>query len=99
MESNKDESCSICLEPFIKGENSVKFQCNHKFHFKCGNDWLKKNNSCPICRTKVDIDNYCKEDHLQTFNVSFFTKKGKCTRCYLPRLNKMLQTKYGLIEP
>lgn len=97
MQSNIDEceSCSICLDPFVKDENCVKFQCNHIFHFKCGKDWLLKKNSCPICRTEVDIDKYCSEDHIQLFNVPFFTKKGKCTRCCYPRITKMLQDKYG----
>lgn len=27
--------------------------CNHKFHYKCILEWLKENNTCPICRMIV----------------------------------------------
>ena len=65
------ESCIICLEDFksdedIKAlENTDKnafekmetsiLECGHKFHRKCISDWLKKEEICPICRTKFDI--------------------------------------------
>ena len=65
------ESCIICLEDFksdeeIKAlENKDKnafekietsiLECGHKFHRKCISDWLKKEENCPICRTKFNI--------------------------------------------
>ena len=46
--------CSICLENFKKGECYKKLVCNHVFHKKCIDPWLKKDHSdCPYCRTKV----------------------------------------------
>ena len=65
------ESCIICLEDFksdeeIKALENVNkkafeemetsvLECGHKFHRKCILDWLKKEDNCPICRTKFDI--------------------------------------------
>ena len=30
--------------------------CGHKFHRKCIIEWLKKSKTCPLCRTKCDIN-------------------------------------------
>ena len=66
------ESCIICLEDFKtndelhtlesinrqayeKVETSV-LECGHKFHRKCIEDWLKKEQNCPICRMKFDLN-------------------------------------------
>jgi uncharacterized membrane protein YgcG len=57
------ESCIICLEDFKqndkknleeKDEISI-LECGHKFHRNCITDWLKKDESCPLCRTKFNI--------------------------------------------
>lgn len=29
--------------------------CNHFFHVKCFDEWLKKFESCPICRNELTI--------------------------------------------
>ena len=65
------ESCIICLEDFksveeiqmlesvnqkvFEKEETSTLDCGHKFHRKCISDWLKKEESCPICRTKFNI--------------------------------------------
>ena len=49
--------CAICLNEIKKdGKNcNIKFNCNHEndFHADCLNNWLKKKNSCPICRKNI----------------------------------------------
>jgi hypothetical protein len=42
------EDCSICLSPI-----ATKLACGHIFHSNCISGWIKKSNSCPICRAKV----------------------------------------------
>ena len=43
--------CCICLE---EGSNKfMKLNCEHLFHEKCIKDWIRENNSCPICRNTV----------------------------------------------
>jgi hypothetical protein len=32
--------------------------CSHKFHEKCINNWLKQKLLCPLCKEKIDLDNY-----------------------------------------
>ena len=43
--------CSICLEKLNK--NKVYLNCNHYFHKDCINKWKTRNNTCPICRTRI----------------------------------------------
>ncbi|KAL5802853.1 hypothetical protein ACOSQ3_031298 [Xanthoceras sorbifolium] len=45
------EDCSICLEDYNDGDLCRVFPvCNHMFHLKCIDPWLKKQLTCPICR-------------------------------------------------
>ena len=56
----KNSECSICLESFKKGDKCIKLPCKdnpHYFHVNNENcpgikDWLKTNNTCPLCRTE-----------------------------------------------
>ena len=47
---NVEEDCPICLEK-LDGKIG-HLECNHYFHEKCLNQWVKKstNKDCPICR-------------------------------------------------
>ena len=67
----KDLQCSICLEDFKKDEKYIILPCkteennmddNHIFHSGCETcsgikEWLKRNNSCPLCRKEFPIEN------------------------------------------
>ena len=48
------DCCVICLEPYLITDNVkvVQLNCNskHLFHLKCINEWLDKNDICPMCR-------------------------------------------------
>mmetsp|Transcript_42646 Transcript_42646/g.103147 ORF Transcript_42646/g.103147 Transcript_42646/m.103147 type:complete len:413 (-) Transcript_42646:30-1268(-) len=53
--SAKDECC-ICLECYAVGETicaPITTECNHVFHEGCINEWLKKNDMCPLCRVEL----------------------------------------------
>tara|TARA_B100001059_G_C17767393_1_gene546399 strand:+ start:640 stop:1101 length:462 start_codon:yes stop_codon:yes gene_type:complete len=43
-------SCPICLEEFKVGEYKRCLSCNHTYHKKCIDKWIKKCNTCPECR-------------------------------------------------
>ena len=50
---SKDERCSICLEAYALNESISDLKpCRHLFHHKCIARWLRKKNSCPMCRAK-----------------------------------------------
>jgi len=46
-------SCAICFEEFQEGDELKTLPCLHIFHKKEIDDWLHRDNSCPICKTPV----------------------------------------------
>jgi hypothetical protein len=46
-----DTYCSVCLSSLIN--DISKLSCNHSFHEKCINEWLKEKNTCPLCRSSI----------------------------------------------
>jgi len=53
-EENGETQCVTCLELFKCGKHVVQLKCKHIFHKPCIVPWLDDNNTCPICRAKVD---------------------------------------------
>jgi hypothetical protein len=53
LNNDEDNDCTICLEEFNNDEEIIKLKCNHFFHSKCIDDWIKKNQSCPLCRVNL----------------------------------------------
>ncbi|CAA7057410.1 unnamed protein product [Microthlaspi erraticum] len=56
-------SCSICMENFSESsddESVIKMpRCLHLFHQGCLFEWLKQQNSCPLCRrVPYGVDDY-----------------------------------------
>eukprot|EP00128_Syssomonas_multiformis_P004447 Colp12_sorted_trinity150504_noHs@33892 len=45
--------CQICLEPLKLNDSCKEMPCRHVFHDLCLLDWLKKRNSCPLCRHEL----------------------------------------------
>ena len=56
LDSEK-KNCVICLEDFKTGDKAVILPCIHIFHKSCIKNWLKKQNSCPICKYKLIAQN------------------------------------------
>ena len=50
-------NCVICLEDFKNGDNATVLPCIHMFHTPCIQNWLKTQNSCPICKFKLTGEN------------------------------------------
>ncbi|KAG6739786.1 hypothetical protein POTOM_057401 [Populus tomentosa] len=68
-ETGADQSsCVVCLEEIKQGQwcrNLVG--CGHVFHRKCVDAWLVKVSACPICRTRVELDQGVKDRPLWDF--------------------------------
>ncbi|KAI3792617.1 hypothetical protein L2E82_06501 [Cichorium intybus] len=48
---NDDSTCAICLSDYkLKESLRTIPECNHYFHSKCIDEWLKLNATCPVCR-------------------------------------------------
>lgn len=48
------KDCIICLTPFAQGDKALILPCIHFFHTNCIKDWFKTQNTCPICKFKMD---------------------------------------------
>jgi len=48
-----NDDCSICINSFHKKDEIRVLPCSHFFHKECIDDWIQKENSCPICRQLI----------------------------------------------
>ncbi|XP_022854065.1 putative RING-H2 finger protein ATL21A [Olea europaea var. sylvestris] len=52
---SSDGTCPICLSDYEPKETLRSIpECNHYFHAKCIDEWLKLNGTCPLCRNSPD---------------------------------------------
>lgn len=66
FKNNEDKSCIICWmnnqpnDPIQLLSDCYYIQttckCNPHIHFSCLNEWASRHMSCPICRTKLHIN-------------------------------------------
>ncbi|CAH1795276.1 unnamed protein product [Owenia fusiformis] len=52
----RNVKCPVCLGEYREGERAKELPCKHNFHPKCILPWLKKTNSCPLCRHELPTD-------------------------------------------
>ena len=46
-------TCVVCQENLPPKSKAKKMPCGHLFHETCLYEWLKKNNTCPMCRHEI----------------------------------------------
>jgi hypothetical protein len=46
--------CIICLNKFEVNEKVLILPCTHIYHKTCINDWFKSQDTCPICKFKIN---------------------------------------------
>jgi hypothetical protein len=49
-------TCPVCLVDYEIGDKAKFVPCGHIFHPECLDPWLKKNNTCPVCRHELPED-------------------------------------------
>ena len=57
MESSdsSQESCTVCMDSFIKGQRILILPCLHKYHKECILPWLRQSGGlCSICRHSIN---------------------------------------------
>uniref|UniRef100_A0A915Q3X6 RING-type domain-containing protein n=1 Tax=Setaria digitata TaxID=48799 RepID=A0A915Q3X6_9BILA len=56
--------CTTCMETFKKDESVAILECQHIFHRDCILPWLRRHNTCPICRQTVDATKWSSNNPL-----------------------------------
>ncbi|KAF8105975.1 hypothetical protein N665_0149s0005 [Sinapis alba] len=58
LKEKSDIQCSICIEDFSDTHENIIWmpQCKHMFHQDCLFEWLSRQNSCPLCRSTVPME-------------------------------------------
>lgn len=52
-----DQECAICLE-FMHKYNHVRTECGHLFCKTCLFKWYQQQDSCPLCRRELDLEDF-----------------------------------------
>ena len=59
-EDHKDgnDECVICMMEYKPNDETIQLPCDprHFFHSACIENWLKKNNSCPMCKAPITME-------------------------------------------
>lgn len=48
------KNCVICLTDFVVNDKAIILPCTHLFHSACIKSWLQSNDTCPICKYKIN---------------------------------------------
>ena len=54
--SEDKKRCTICLEDFKNNDDTIILPCIHIFHEECIKNWMKQNDSCPICKYQIKTE-------------------------------------------
>jgi hypothetical protein len=65
------QECSICLNT-INNNNYSILPCGHKFHFNCILFSLQHNDTCPICRIKVNVNFEYEPEYIDNIESNFY---------------------------
>jgi len=50
-----EDKCIICQYEYKTDEQLIILPCNHNFHLECIIEWLKKEKTCPFCKSEINI--------------------------------------------
>ena len=49
-------SCTVCVEEIKMLTKGMFMPCGHIFHPDCLKPWLEQNNTCPVCRYELPLE-------------------------------------------
>jgi len=69
--------CIICTDKFEIGDTVMRLPfCSHCFHEKCALTWLKRHNTCPMCRRELPTDDEEYESRRRAEGRSYAAASG-----------------------
>lgn len=51
---NENEICCICYD-HINDNVHILLECKHRYHLNCINEWIKRENTCPLCKKNITL--------------------------------------------
>jgi hypothetical protein len=51
---NEKKECVICLTKYELNDKVILLPCTHMFHTECIKSWFKNQDTCPICKIKIN---------------------------------------------
>ena len=51
--TEEKKKCCICLENYKNNDETIILPCVHIFHSNCIKHWMKRQDTCPICKNKI----------------------------------------------
>jgi len=48
--------CTVCCDSIFQGKKGMFMPCGHIYHPDCLKPWLEKNNTCPVCRYELPLE-------------------------------------------
>ncbi|CAD8058600.1 unnamed protein product [Paramecium sonneborni] len=52
----EENQCVICQDIIENEDDTKTLGCNHKFHINCISDWLNRKSVCPICKSRIKMN-------------------------------------------
>lgn len=49
----EDTTCAICIQDYEPKDIYNITRCYHTFHKSCITEWIRRNNSCPLCKQNI----------------------------------------------
>lgn len=89
--------CPICLEQIEQTQTKATPEpCKHCFHVICISIWLKDNNTCPVCRRKIEYDAKINWTNIITlvyvFNQQQLIERALCAFTFLDHILQEYRT-------
>ena len=73
METENNNTCSICLDNMSENKVKLNCDCNYFYHQNCIDRWKEIRNECPICKKVLDNDEP-DENEMNEININEFLR-------------------------
>ena len=94
----EDNDCPICLGQIKLNQRGTSTSCEHRFHSACLNEWLSRNDNCPVCREPIFTGTNRHELELQRLRLIIDDRSEALNRLgYNDDLNEEQQAEHNII--
>jgi hypothetical protein len=73
--------CCICQDGFEVDGKGVHLPCGHFLHPQCCEDWLQRDNFCPVCRAKISSGKDEEEETADEADAETMGGHWRCIAC------------------